>query len=168
MVLKKADKKGSDETRQSEQSERRERSEQTGRSEQPPVQHTPKHLEGDVFDRRHPAASPFAPAQPAAGVVADDVEERGQNLAGGEKASDAAGTFSDQKEVLAEQHEANIRAAAAPPGAMKVEGGKATPDTRADDAKADTESGGDVESTDKPSTDKPPTDKPPVMPSSRK
>ena len=35
-------------------------------------------------------ASPFAPAQPAAGVVADDADERGQNLAGAPKAADVA------------------------------------------------------------------------------
>lgn len=89
-----------------------------------PVQHTPKHLQGDndVFDRRHPAASAFAPAQPGAGVVADDVEEAGQNLAGGEKASDAEGTFSDQKEVLEKQHEDSLRKAVVEPVRVDVEG----------------------------------------------
>jgi hypothetical protein len=55
-----------------------------------PIQHTPKHLEpdADVFDKRHPAASQFAPGQPAAGVVADDVPPE-QNPAGGPKAADA-------------------------------------------------------------------------------
>lgn len=77
-----------------------------------PVQHTPKHLDNDsTFDSRHPAASAFAPAQPAAGVVADDVPEKGQNLAGGPVAEKAETTFSDQKDVLAEQHEANLRVA---------------------------------------------------------
>ena len=33
-------------------------------------------------------ASPFAPMQPSAGVVADDADEKGQNLAGGPKASE--------------------------------------------------------------------------------
>lgn len=76
-----------------------------------PVQHTPKHLEGDgVFDPRHPAASAFAVAQPAAGVVADDVEDRGQNLGGGPSASQAAGQYSDQREVLAKQHAETLRA----------------------------------------------------------
>lgn len=80
-----------------------------------PAQHTPKHLEeGAVFDPKHPAASAFAPVQPGAGVVADDVEERGQNDAGGEKATEAESTYSDQKEVLAEQHEAALQAAVAP------------------------------------------------------
>ena len=39
-------------------------------------------------DERSPA-SPFAPLQPAAGVVADDADEKGQNLAGGPKAAEA-------------------------------------------------------------------------------
>ena len=82
--------------------------------DQPPVQHTPKHLEGEVFDSRHPAASAFAPAQPAAGVVANDADDRGQNLAGTPKADDAEQQFSDQKEVLAKQHEANLVAASGP------------------------------------------------------
>lgn len=78
-----------------------------------PVQHTPKHLTDEkVFDRRHPAASAFAVAQPAAGVVADDVEEKGQNLRGGPTATQAEGEYSDQKEVLAEQHDRNLRTAA--------------------------------------------------------
>lgn len=70
-----------------------------------PVQHTPVHLRDGVFDEKHPAASAFAPAQPGAGVVADDADEKGQNLAGGPKASDAESTFADQKEVLADQRE---------------------------------------------------------------
>lgn len=90
-----------------------------------PVQHTPKHLEGEVFDRRHPAASAFAPAQPAAGVVADDVEEKGQNLAGGETASSAERTFSDQKEKLAEQHAENLSAQVAAPAPVEVKGATA-------------------------------------------
>lgn len=109
-------------------------------TDQAPIQHKPKHLEGDaeVFDRRHPAASAFAPAQPAAGVVSDDAEERGQNLAGGEKASDANETWSDQKEVLEQQHEDNLRRAhdQATPGAMKLEGDKATPADGGDEDKA--------------------------------
>lgn len=92
-----------------------------------PIQHTPKHLEeGGVFDPRHPAASAFAPAQPAAGVVADDVEEKGQNLQGGPVASEAQEQYSDQKEVLLEQHERNLRTAAgATPATTTVEGGAA-------------------------------------------
>jgi hypothetical protein len=90
------------------------------------VQHTPAHLEGEVFDPRHPAASAFAPAQPAAGVVANDVEEKGQNLAGGPKADDAEKTFSDQKEVLAEQHQESLKAQAVAPAAIKVDDDKKT------------------------------------------
>lgn len=94
------------------------------------VQHTPVHLRDDaeVFDRRHPAASAFAPLQPAAGVVADDVEERGQNLRGGEKASEAEKTYSDTGEKLEEQHQESLRAAVAPvPTPAKVEGDSAKP-----------------------------------------
>jgi hypothetical protein len=99
-------------------------------SEQPPVQHTPKHLEegAALVDPKHPAASAFAPLQPAAGVVADDVPEKGQNLAGGPVAADAEVTYSDQPVKLAEQHQANLQAAvgaAAEP--MKVEGDTAKP-----------------------------------------
>lgn len=68
-----------------------------------PVQHTPVHLRPDtpeVFDSRHPAASAFAPVQPGAGVVAEDVEEKGQNLAGGPKASDAEKQYSATDEVV--------------------------------------------------------------------
>lgn len=95
-----------------------------------PVQHTPKHLQegSEVFDSRHPAASAFAPAQPGAGVVANDVEERGQNLAGGQKADDAESAFSDQKEVLAEQHQVNLQTAAGvSPDPVNIDGDKATP-----------------------------------------
>lgn len=103
--------------------------------ENPPVQHTPKHLEDDaVFDKRHPAASAFAPVQPGAGVVADDAEERGQNEAGGEKASDAESTYSDQKEVLEQKHQDSLQAAAAPAAEVTVEDDKA--DTKAADTKA--------------------------------
>lgn len=91
-----------------------------------PVQHTPKHLQGDVFDERHPAASAFAPVQPAAGVVADDVEEKGQNLGGGEKASDAEKTYSDQGDKLAAQHEASLRAAVQPAQVAEVKGDSAS------------------------------------------
>lgn len=100
------------------------------KGDQPPVQHTPKHLEGDseVFDSRHPAASAFAPVQPGAGVVSDDADEKGQNLAGGEKASDAEKTYSDQKEVLAEQHNESLQAAVVAPAASNVgDDGSATP-----------------------------------------
>lgn len=89
------------------------------------VQHTPKHLEGEVFDPRHPAASAFAPLQPAAGVVADDVEDKGQNAAGGEKASDAEKTHSDQKEVLEQQHQDSLAAPVVE--VPKVEGDAAKP-----------------------------------------
>ena len=94
-------------------------------SDERPVQHTPKHLEGEVFDPRHPAASAFAPLQPAAGVVADDVEEKGQNLAGAPTASQAEKAHSDQKEVLAKQQAESVKTAA--PAPLKVEGDSATP-----------------------------------------
>lgn len=81
-------------------------------ADEKPVQHTPKHVEGGVFDARHPAASAFAPAQPGAGVVSDDAADKGQNLAGGPTASEASETFSDQKDVLAEQHQENLKVAA--------------------------------------------------------
>lgn len=98
------------------------------KSDDVPVQHTPKHLEDDnVFDRRHPAASAFAVAQPAAGVVADDVAEKGQNLRDGETATEANKTFSDQKEVLEKQHEESLKAAAPVVAPTKVEGDKAVP-----------------------------------------
>jgi hypothetical protein len=78
-----------------------------------PVQHTPKHLaDGAVFDPRHPAASSFAPMQPALGVVADDVDENGQNLAGGPKASEAQKANMDQREKLVENYERDLRAKA--------------------------------------------------------
>src|SRR5215207_2892142 len=93
-----------------------------------PVQHTPKHLEGDVIDKRHPAASAFAPLQPAAGVVANDVVERGQNLAGGQKADDAEAANKDQPEKLAAQYEESLRVGAgvSTAAAANVEGDKAT------------------------------------------
>jgi hypothetical protein len=94
-----------------------------------PVQHTPKHLEQTkvvVVDARHPAASAFAPLQPAADVVADDVEERGQNLRGGPKASAAQKTYKDQPQKLVEQREASPRTAA-PVAAGEVEGDTAKP-----------------------------------------
>lgn len=100
------------------------------KSDDRPVQHTPVHLRGEVFDERHPAASAFAPLQPAAGVVADDVEERGQNLRGGPTASDANKEHAGQKELLREQHAASLRAAAGltePNAAAKVEGDQAKP-----------------------------------------
>lgn len=70
-----------------------------------PVQHTPVHLRDDAnVDKRHPAASSFAPVQPGAGVVADDADEKGQNLAGGPKASDAEKQYpADSEVVLAHQ-----------------------------------------------------------------
>lgn len=95
-----------------------------------PIQHTPKHLQdGDVFDRRHPAASSFAPLQPAAGVVADDVEERGQNLNGGPKAEVAQKEHEDQREKLVENYERDLREkAGVPAGApVKLEGDTAKP-----------------------------------------
>lgn len=94
-----------------------------------PVQHTPKHLEGDgAFDPRHPAASAFAPLQPAAGVVADDVEERDQNLAKGQPAAAANRANKDQREKLAAQHAEALRAGATTEEPRTdVEGDKATP-----------------------------------------
>lgn len=66
-----------------------------------PTQHTPVHLtDPTVTDKRHPAASSFAPVQPGAGVVADDVEEKGQNLAGGPTASEAEKKFNADDEVV--------------------------------------------------------------------
>lgn len=99
------------------------------RDESLPIQHTPVHLEdGNVFDRRHPAASSFAVMQPAAGVVADDAEERGQNLNGGPKASEAHKANLDQADKLVEQHEQSLRdASPAAAAAVTVEGDKATP-----------------------------------------
>ena len=69
-------------------------------SDSKPVQHTPVHLRGEGVDKRHPAASSFAPVQPGAGVVADDADEKGQNLAGGPKASEAEQKFSPDDEVV--------------------------------------------------------------------
>jgi hypothetical protein len=110
-------------------------------SDDRPVQHTPKHLDKDseVFDPRHPAASAFAVAQPGAGVVADDVPERGQNLLGGTSAADASGEYADQKEVLAEQHARTLRERSGVSGgrvAAKVEGDSAKAvSSKDDDAK---------------------------------
>lgn len=114
-----------------------------------PVQHTPKHLEkdADVFDTRHPAASAFAPAQPAAGVVADDVEDKGQNLRGGPTASAASGEYSDQKEVLAQQHQDSLRASVTTPVAGEVKDGQATA-VKDDSAKDDGTKAADTKATD--------------------
>jgi hypothetical protein len=72
-----------------------------------PRQHTPAHLRDDtpeVFDKRHPAASSFAPVQPGAGVVTDDADEKGQNLAGGPTATEAQKQYNaDDEVVLAHQ-----------------------------------------------------------------
>lgn len=95
-----------------------------------PVQHTPVHQRGEVFDPRHPAASSFAPLQPAAGVVADDVEEKGQNLRGGPTASEAQVANLDQREKLVEQHRAALEATVTTPPVVKVEGDTATPVTK--------------------------------------
>jgi len=74
-----------------------------------PTQHTPVHLTDPlVTDRRHPAASSFAPVQPGAGVVADDVEEKGQNLTGQITASQAEKKYNaDDEVVLAHQGHAD-------------------------------------------------------------
>jgi hypothetical protein len=72
-------------------------------TEKKPLQHTPVHLREDtpeVFDKRHPAASAFAPVQPGAGVVADDADEKGQNLAGGPTATEAEKQYSPDDEVV--------------------------------------------------------------------
>lgn len=70
-------------------------------AEDKPRQHTPVHLnDPNVSDKRHPAASSFAPVQPGAGVVADDADEKGQNLAGGQKASDAEKQYNSDDEVI--------------------------------------------------------------------
>lgn len=95
-----------------------------------PVQHTPVHLRDDtpdVFDPRHPAASSFAPLQPAAGVVADDVEEKGQNLRGGPTASQAHVDNLDQREKLQQQHTESLRASVPAAPTVNVEGDQATP-----------------------------------------
>ena len=58
--------------------------------------------EGDNVPHVHPPehpdspASTFAPFQPAAGVVADDAAEKGQNVAGGPAASDATDQYKDE------------------------------------------------------------------------
>jgi hypothetical protein len=66
-----------------------------------PTQHTPVHLTDPlVTDKKHPAASSFAPVQPGAGVVADDADEKGQNLAGGQKASDAEKQYNAGDKVV--------------------------------------------------------------------
>lgn len=66
-----------------------------------PTQHTPIHLsDPTVTDKKHPAASSFAPVQPGAGVVADDADEKGQNLAGGPKASDAEKQYNPGDAVI--------------------------------------------------------------------
>jgi hypothetical protein len=66
-----------------------------------PTQHTPVHLtDPNLFDKKHPAASSFAPVQPGAGVVADDAEEKGQNLAGGITASEAEKKYSEGDKVV--------------------------------------------------------------------
>ena len=93
-----------------------------------PVQHTPKHLEegADLVDPRHPAASAFAPVQPAAGVVSDDADAKGQNLAGGPTATAAEAEYSDQPVKLAEQHQESLQAAVgASAEPLKVEGDQA-------------------------------------------
>jgi hypothetical protein len=92
-----------------------------------PVQHTPAHV-GNVVDERHPAASAFAPLQPAAGVVADDVDERGQNLAKGPKASQAEKDHQDQPEKLAQAHADTLRTTATTSApTANVEGTEAKP-----------------------------------------
>lgn len=99
------------------------------KSDDRPIQHTPVHLREDseVFDKRHPAASSFAPLQPAAGVVADDVEEKGQNLAGGQPASAAHKANLDQIQKLEEQHRESLKASVPTAPAAQVKGDKATP-----------------------------------------
>lgn len=70
-----------------------------------PTQHTPVHLTDEtVTDKKHPAASSFAPVQPGAGVVADDADEKGQNLAGGPTATEAEKKYSEGDEVV-ENHQ---------------------------------------------------------------
>ncbi len=91
-----------------------------------PVQHTPAHV-GNVVDERHPAASAFAPLQPAAGVVADDAEERDQNLAGGPKASAAEKTYKDQPAKLRKQHEATLQSTVTVAPSANIDGDQATP-----------------------------------------
>lgn len=77
-----------------------------------PVQHTPKHLE-EGRDKRHPAASAFAPLQPAAGVVADDVPPE-QNPAGGPKASEAEAALAGAESAAT--MDAEVEAATPTPG----------------------------------------------------
>jgi hypothetical protein len=100
-----------------------------------PIQHTPVHQRGDVFDPRHPAASAFAVAQPGAGVVSDDAHEKGQNLAGGPPAAEAEQTYADQREVLVENYDRDLRAAT----------GNGAPAGTSDDEKSgETEKSGDT------------------------
>lgn len=107
-----------------------------------PVQHAPKHLDGPLVDPKHPAASAFAPVQPAAGVVADDVVEKGQNQAGGTPAAEAEVEYSDQPVKLAEQHQESLEAAVvASAEPVKVEGDKV--EASSDKGKASSEKSSD-------------------------
>lgn len=87
-----------------------------------PGEHRPVHIPDDPSQQRQgeepmphtlppedpdSPASTFAPVQPAAGVVADDVEAKGQNLAGGPTAAAATkkGLGSDYAEKQTEANE---------------------------------------------------------------
>lgn len=95
------------------------------------IQHTPVHVNDEtVFDPRHPAASAFAPAQPAMGVVSDDADDKGQNLAGGPKASEAnAALAGEVVDNLAADHKATLaeKAGVEPTVTVNVEGDTAKP-----------------------------------------
>ena len=55
------------------------------------------------------AASTFAPHQPGAGVVADDVEAKGQNEAGGTPASEATEQYKDKPHPNADAQPASAK-----------------------------------------------------------
>lgn len=83
-----------------------------------PIQHTPAHIK-DGRNARHPAATSFAPLQPAAGVVADDVPAE-QNPAGGPKASEAEGVIKPKREAEEVEAEVEVEEATAAPGEKRT------------------------------------------------
>lgn len=87
-----------------------------------PVQHTPAHV-GNVVDARHPAASSFAPLQPGAGVVADDVPDE-QNPGKGIKASRAEKEHKGLPDELRKRN-AEVEATTVP--AARIVDGEAKP-----------------------------------------
>lgn len=93
----------------------------------PPVQDPATYGVSDAVDPLHPAASAFAPLQPAAGVVSDDADERGQNLAGGPTASEAEKQHKDQPEKLRAQFDESQRAGVTAAPTAVVDGDEAKP-----------------------------------------